>query len=102
MTPVVVIAAVGIGSYLLRISMLVLAARGGLPPLIERAARTAVPVSFAALAKVAVAQPARGAGLQPAPVLSVVAAAIVVRVTGRRYAALLAGLPVLWLLSALA
>ena len=101
MTAFVVIAAVGVGSYLLRTSMLVLAARTGLPALIERASRAAVPVSFAALATAAVAHPTAGGGPQLAPVLSLAVATAAVRLTGHRHAALLVGMPALWLLSAL-
>jgi branched-subunit amino acid transport protein len=101
-TAVLVIAAVGVGSYLQRASMLVLAARTGLPPSIERAARVAVPVSFAALAAVAVVDPAAGSDPQAAPVVGAAVGVAAVRLTGRRLAALVAGMPTLWLLSALA
>jgi branched-subunit amino acid transport protein len=100
----VVVAAVGAGSYLFRISMLVLAARVGLPPVIERAARHAVPVSFAALAASAVTGQVTAAGTPAAaiaPVAAVAVAVAAVRRTGSPPAALAAGLPTLWVLSAL-
>lgn len=102
MTAFLVVVAVGLGSYLFRVSMLVLAARvGGLPPAVERAARFAVPVSFAALAAGAVTDRVVAAGADTgealAPVLAVVAAAVAVRRTGVPHAALLAGMPTLWL-----
>ncbi len=51
MSVYLVVIAVGFGSYLLRNSMRVLTAwTGAVPPLIERAARYEIPVSFAALA----------------------------------------------------
>ena len=53
--PWVVIALAGAGTFLLRISMLVLAARTGVPAVVERAAAFAVPVSFAGLAAGALA-----------------------------------------------
>ena len=96
----VVVAAVGAGSYLFRVSMLVLASRVGLPPVIERAARHAVPVSFAALAASALTEHLAAAGAAPAPVIAVAAAIVAVRRTGSPHAALAAGLPTLWILAA--
>lgn len=89
MTAFLVVLAVGAGSYLFRISMLVLAARSGLPPVLERAARLAVPVSFAALATGALADDLAAPG-----------AIVAVRRTGSPPMALVAGMPTLWLLSA--
>lgn len=100
MSAYLVVLAVGLGSYAFRISMLVLAARTGLPPIVERAARYAVPVSFAALATTAIADQVATAGA-PLPVLAAVAVAVVaVRRTGSSHAAIAAGMPTLWLLSA--
>jgi branched-subunit amino acid transport protein len=100
-TPWLVIAAIGAGSYLLRISMLVLAARAGLPPVVERAASCAVPVSFAALAAAALADQIGTADQALAPAISVTVAIVAVRRTGSANAALIAGMPMFWLLSAL-
>lgn len=100
MTPFLVVAAVGIGSYLFRVSMLVLAARNGLPPIVERAAAYAVPVSFAALATVAVAPRIGSHPAALAPLTSVAVAVVAVRRTGSPHAALLAGMPTLWVMSA--
>lgn len=98
-----VIAAAGAGSYLLRISMLVLAARGGVPSVVERAAGFAVPVAFAALAGGALATQTTHAGTGAVPALAGVAVGIAaVRRTGSAYAAILAGMPTMWALSALA
>ena len=51
----IVVVVAGAGTYLLRISMLVVAARSGVPAVIERAARFAVPIAFAALAATSLA-----------------------------------------------
>jgi branched-subunit amino acid transport protein len=101
MTPWIVVVAVGAGSWLFRVSMLVVAARFGLPPVIERAARHAVPVSFAALATAAVADRVAGAGATAAvPLGAVLAAVVAVRRTGSPHAALLVGMPTAWALAA--
>lgn len=95
-----VVVAVGVGSYLFRISMLVLAARRGLPPVIERAARHAVPVSFAALAASALTGQLAASHAVVAPLGAVAVAIVAVRRTGSPHAALAAGMPTLWALSA--
>jgi branched chain amino acid efflux pump len=100
-TALLVVMAVGAGSYLFRISMLILAARTGLRPIVERAATYAVPVSFAALGVAALADHLGTADAPIAPVLSVVVAIVAVRRTGSVHAALVAGMPTYWLLSAL-
>jgi branched-subunit amino acid transport protein len=94
-----VVIAVGLGSYLFRVSMLILAARRGLPPVVERAARYAVPTAFAALAAGSLASRAT-AGAALAPIVAVAAAALAVHRTRSAHAALLAGMPTLWLVSA--
>ena len=99
MNPWIVVLAVGAGSYLFRVSMLLLAARVGLPPVVERAARFAVPVSFAALAATALADQLGRAGDSFAPLAAVAVAVVAVRRTGSPHAALAAGMPTLWLLS---
>jgi branched-subunit amino acid transport protein len=94
-----VVIAVGLGSYLFRVSMLVVAARRGLPPVFERAARYAVPTAFAALATGSLVSHATGgAGL--APIVAVAVAVITVHRIGSPYAALVAGMPALWIMSA--
>jgi branched-subunit amino acid transport protein len=100
MTAFVVVIAAGIGSYLFRISMLVVAARGGLPPVLERAARFAVPTAFATLAAGALASHATTGAEAVAPVVAVTVAAVAVHRTGSPHAALLAGMPALWLVTA--
>jgi branched chain amino acid efflux pump len=96
----IVVVAVGAGSYLFRISMLVLAARAGLPPLVERAARHAVPVSFAALATAALTAHLAASAATLPPVVAVAAAVVAVRRTESPHAALAVGMPTLWILSA--
>lgn len=101
MTPYLVVLAVGLGSYAFRVSILVLAARAGLPPVVERAAQHAVPVSFAALAATAVADQVATADVALPPIAAVIAAVGAVHRTGRPYAAIAAGMPTLWVLTAL-
>ncbi len=96
-----VVVAAGVGSYLFRISMLVLAARVGLPPVFERAARFAVPTAFAALAATSLIGSVTSDIASLAPLAAVAVAALAVRHTGSPHAALLAGMPTLWVLSAL-
>jgi branched-subunit amino acid transport protein len=97
----VVVVLAGAGSYLLRISMLLVAARAEVPAVLERAARFAVPVAFAALAATSVAGLATAGGADAIPALAAVAVGVVaVRWTGNARAAMLAGMPTLWLLLA--
>ena len=95
----IVVVAVGVFSFLFRISMLALSSRMELPAALDRAAKFAVPAAFAALAATALAHQVRTGSL--APVVAVAAAVIAVRRTGRAQVALLAGMPVFWLVSAL-
>jgi branched-subunit amino acid transport protein len=99
MRALAIVVAAGLGSYLLRISMLVVAARGGLPPLVERSARHAVPTAFAALAAGSLVSLGGSTGAV-APIVAVTAAAVAVRRTGSPHTALLAGMPTLWAVSA--
>jgi len=102
MNPWVVIALAGAGSFALRISMLVLAARRGVPAVVERAAAFAVPVSFAGLAAGALANQVAQVGIGALPALLGVAAGIAaVRRTGAARSAILVGMPTIWVLSAL-
>jgi branched-subunit amino acid transport protein len=96
-----VVLAVGLGSYAFRVSMLVVAGRAGLPPVLDRATRFVVPVAFASLAATAVAEPARLQLSSLAPAAALAVAVVATRRTGSAPAALLAGMPTLWLLSAL-
>jgi branched-subunit amino acid transport protein len=97
-----VIALAGAGSYLLRISMLVLAARAEVPAVARQAGALAVPVAFAGLAAGALATQTVEAGAGAVPALVSVAVGVAaVRRTGASHAAILAGMPTMWLLSAL-
>jgi branched-subunit amino acid transport protein len=89
-----VVAAAGAGSYLFRISLIALSARTKLPPVLGRATGFAVPAAFAALAAAALAGQVTADGTSLAPVGAV-------RSTGSRHAALVAGMPALWILSAI-
>ena len=92
----------GAGSYLFRISMLVLAARANVPAVVERAAAFAVPVAFAGLAAAALATRTAAEGTGAVPALVGVAVGLAaVRRTGAPYAAILAGMPTMWVVSAL-
>lgn len=103
MTAFVVIALAGLGSYLFRISMVALADRVSLPERLEKATTFVAPAAFAALAATAVAAASLGADLTRAapPVVAVAVAVIAVRVSGRSFAAVAAGMPTLWALTAL-
>ena len=97
-----VIALAGAVSFLLRISMLVLAARAAVPSVVERAAAFAIPVAFAGLAAGALATHVARTGTGAVPALAGVAVGIgAVRRTGAARAAILAGMPTMWVLSAL-
>jgi branched-subunit amino acid transport protein len=95
-----VVLAAGIASYLLRVSMLLLASRFGVPVVLESTARFAVPVAFAALATTALVPRLAISGHSVAVAGAIAVAVIAVRRTGSSSAALLAGMPTLWILSA--
>jgi branched-subunit amino acid transport protein len=103
MTALLVILVAGLGSYLFRISMIVIAERVELPEPLERASGLVAPAAFAALAATAVVAASLGADpvAAVAPLGAVAAAVVAVRLTRRPYLAPLAGMPVLWLLTAL-
>ena len=103
MTTWIVIVAVGLGSYLFRLSMIILTGRITMPPSLERASGLVVPAAFAALAAAGVAGACGGLGVTraAAPLAAVAAAVIAVLRTGSPQAAILAGLPVLWIATAL-
>lgn len=96
-----VIAIAGAGSYLFRVSMLIVVARVGVPAVVERASALAVPVAFAGLAAGALAKHTAATGSGAAPALAGVAVGlVVVHRTGEARAAILAGMPTIWVLSA--
>ena len=99
----IVIVAAGLGSYLFRLSMIVLISRITMPPYLERASRLVAPAAFAALAAAGVATACIGLGATQAaaPLAAVAAAVIAVLRTGSSYAAILAGMPALWIMTVL-
>jgi branched-subunit amino acid transport protein len=98
-----VIVAVGLGSYLFRLSMIILTGRITMPPFLERASGLVVPAAFAALAAAGVAAACSGLGITraAAPLTAVAAAVIAVLRTGSPQAAILVGMPTLWVATAL-
>ena len=101
MNAFLVVIGAGVVSYLLRVSMLLLASRFGLPVVLVRAARFAVPVAFAALATTALLSHGAFDADTIASGGAIGIAAVAVRRTGSSTAALLAGMPALWILSAI-
>ncbi|NEE00586.1 AzlD domain-containing protein [Phytoactinopolyspora halotolerans] len=97
-----VIGLIGLGSYLFRISMVLLIDRFELPDRMRTASAFVAPAAFAALAVSGLATQVGGAeALEALPVLGALAAALAaVYVTGKSYLALLVGMPVLWALTA--
>ncbi len=97
------ILAVGLGSYLFRIGFVAMADRIAMPTLMERASELIAPGSFAALAATGVMTTcvAAAAPVDALPPLAAVAVAVAaVHRTGSSYAAVLAGMPTLWLATA--
>ncbi len=99
----IVIVAAGLGSYLFRLSMIILTGRITMPPSLQRASGLVVPAAFAALAAAGVAAACSGPGVtqSAAPLIAVAAAVIAVLRTGSPQAAILVGMPVLWVATAL-
>ena len=98
-----VILAAGLGSYLFRLSMIVLAVRITMPAYLERAPGLVAPAAFAALAAASIATACMGLGAtQAAAPLAAVAVAIIAALRTRSsYAAIVAGMPTLWITAAL-
>ena len=99
----IVIVAAGLGSYLFRLSMIILTGRITMPPHLERAAALVGPAAFAALAATGVATACTGLDVTRAAVPLAAAAAAIIAVlrTGSSYAAIVAGMPTLWVTAAL-
>jgi branched-subunit amino acid transport protein len=98
-----VVLAAGLGSCLLRMSMIGAADRIRLPARLDDSAELVAPSAFAALAITSIVGSAVSAGIPQAfaPVLAAVVAALAVMKTGSTYAAVLAGMPTLWIMTAL-
>lgn len=101
MSALVAVIGAGVVSYLLRVSMLVVAERYGLPAVVERAARLAVPAAFAALAAASLASHTSWRPEDLAPVVAVGVGVAAARRTGSASMAIAAGMPTSWLLAAL-
>jgi branched-subunit amino acid transport protein len=99
----IVIVAAGLGSYLFRLSMIVLFDRITMPPYLERASGLVAPAAFAALAAAGIAAACSGLGITgaTAPLAAVAAAVIAVLRTGSPQAAILADMPTLRVATAL-
>ena len=99
----IVILAAGSGSYLFRLSMIILTGWITLPAYLERASGLVAPAAFAALAAAGVATACIGFGATQAaaPLAAVAAAVIAVLRTGSSYAAILVGMPTLWITTSL-
>jgi branched-subunit amino acid transport protein len=99
----IVIAAAGLGSYLFRLSMIILTGRITTPAYLERASGFVAPAAFAALAAGGIATACLdvGATQAAAPLAAAAVAIIAVLRTGSSYAAILAGMPALWIMTVL-
>jgi len=99
----IVILAAGLGSYLFRLSMIILTGRITMPPYFERASGLVGPAAVAALAATGVAAACGGLDLTQAaaPLAAVAAAVIAVLRTGSSQAAILAGMPAFWITTVL-
>ena len=98
-----VILAAGSGSYLFRLTMIVLFDRITMPAYLQRASELVAPAAFAAMAAAGIATACMNLGVAraAAPLAAVAAAVIAVLRTGSPQAAFLAGMPVLWVTTAL-
>jgi len=98
-----VIVAAGIASYLLRVSMISAPDQIRLPVRLEDSAGLVAHAAFAALVVTSLAGTVVGTtAVQATPsVVAVVVAVVAVSLTGRSYAAVLAGLPAFWVLTAI-
>jgi branched-subunit amino acid transport protein len=96
----IVIVAAGLGSYLFRLSMIILTGRITMPAYLERASGLVAPAAFAALAAAGVAAACSGLGITETAA-PLAAAVIAVLRTGSSRAAILAGMPALWVATAL-
>lgn len=98
----IIVLIAGLGSYLLRISM-ISAGRIRLPSRFDEPLGLAAPAAFAALAVSSLAGTVLDAGASHgvAVLAAVVVAALATARTGRGYVAALTGMPVFWLVTAL-
>lgn len=99
----IVVLLAGLGTYAFRLSMIVAADRVRMPTQLEHASGFVAPAAFAALAMTSLAGAVIGGGIgqATAPIVAVAVAVLAVLRTGSPVAALLAGMPALWLTTAL-
>ena len=90
----IVILAAGLGSYLFRLSMIVLFDRITMPARLQRATELVAPAAFAAMAAAGIATTCMSLGVAraAAPLAAVAVAVIAVLRTGSPQAAILAGI----------
>jgi branched-subunit amino acid transport protein len=98
-----VVAAAGVASYVLRLSMIVWIDRIRLPARLDDSAALIAPAAFTALAVTGLAGSVMGGGASHAiaPLAAAIVGALAAARTRRADAALLAGMPTLWILTAL-
>jgi branched-subunit amino acid transport protein len=97
----ITIVLVAAATYALRVSMVALAARRGVPRIVERAARNAVPPVFAALAVSGLVRNLSFDAAGVAPCVAVLVGVVAAHRTGSPSAALFVGMPTMWVLSTL-
>lgn len=99
----IVVLMAGFGCFLLRMSMVGAGDRIRLPARLDDSAALVAPSAFAALAVISVAGSVAAATgpLAWVPIVAVGLAFVAVIWTGSRYAAVLVGMPALWILTAL-
>lgn len=103
MNSFLVVAAAGLASYLLRLSMIAWADRIRLPTRLDDSSALVAPGAFAALAVSGLAGSVLVGGVSHAiaPLVAATVGALAVARTRTPYAAMLAGMPTLWILTAL-
>lgn len=98
-----VVIAAGLGSFVMRMSMIGMADKIRLPSRVDDSVALVAPSAFATLAVTGIAGTVLDAGMPQAfaPLAAVAVAVLAVLRTGSAHAAVLAGMPTLWLLTAL-
>ncbi|HEU0240034.1 MAG TPA: AzlD domain-containing protein [Micromonosporaceae bacterium] len=98
-----VIALAGIGSLVLRISMVTAADRIRIPKRLEQLSALVAPAALAALATTGIASATTSVGIRAAaaPLIAAAVAVLAVWLTRSPHAAMLAGMAALWLMTAL-
>ena len=99
----IIILAAGIGSFALRVSMVVAADRIRIPTWLDRASAFVAPAAMTALAATAISDAATSDGPDAGitPIVAAAAAGFAVARTRKPQLAMLVGMPTLWLMTAL-